>query len=163
MSKYDVANAINSVMLNTKTGLSNSINAGMEKVLHDVNILRNNGKEAAISVRDKASAVVDSVSGMSVNSMLMSGKQNLQKTTNYMGSTTFGQMGKDLQGAIVNSNPYQKAQQGADWARGKGSTLLSDLDKFYHTADGSYDRTKVGLTAAAGLGIAGIAGYNMNN
>ena len=73
--------------------------------------------------------------------------------------TTFKQMGDD----IVNSGMGQALQNGYNRGKGYGTTMLHDLDAFYHNADGSYDRTKVGLTAAAGLGIAGIAGYNMNN
>ena len=86
-------------------------------------------------------------------------QQGIENAGTYLGNTNFGQMRQDL-GEAITEGPIG---QGAGWAQRKGTTLLNDLDAFYHNADGTYNRTKVGLTAAAGLGIAGIAGYNMNN
>ena len=109
------------------------------------------------------SGVIGNITSKSVSEMAAAGKGAVTGGINHVTGTPVSQLGAEAKGAIVNSALAQKTQAGYDWAKGKGGSALSDLDAFYHNADGSYNRTKVGLTAAAGLGIAGIAGYNMNN
>ena len=73
------------------------------------------------------------------------------------------ELGREIAKSMAETGVGQSVRKGATEVGNRSKTMLNDLDQFYHNADGSYNRTKVGLTAAAGLGIAGIIGYNANN
>ena len=129
----------------------------------DMQAVVNAGKVQLAGAREHAGRTLNSLSQQSVGSLAQSGRQAAQDVSDYMVNTSFGQMASDAKGAITNDMAYKVAAQKAEQARNYGKTLLGDIDQFYHNADGSYNRTKVGATIGAGLGIAGIAGYNMNN
>lgn len=133
-----------------------AVYAGMQTTI-------NNAKKDAIDAATSIGNAVHEFGQNSPRQVVDSVKANVQKAADYVGNTPMNTMVDDGVNAVTGSAPYQNAQNGMDYLKGKGTTLLGDLDAFYHQADGSYDRTKVGLTVGAGLGIAGIAGYNMNN
>lgn len=129
----------------------------------DMQTLVNSAKAQAMAAKGHAGQVINRMSQESIGSLAQSGRQAAQDASDYVVNTSFGQMASDAKGAVTNDMAYKVAAQKVGQARDYGKTLLGDIDQFYHNADGSYNRTKVGVTAAAGLGIAGIAGYNMNN
>ena len=142
-----------------KSGLQNFAGS----VYHSMQPAINAGKADAMAIKEHAGQIIDQASQQSIGSLARSGKQSLQNAGDYMVNTSFGQMASDARSAVTNDIAYKVAQQKLGQAGTYGKTMLNDLDAFYHNADGSYNRTKVGLTAAAGLGVAGIVGYNMND
>ena len=129
----------------------------------DMQLLRNSAKAQALGAIEHGKQVASDIGQHSINDAVASGKKAIENGYGYVTGTPLNQIGADAANAVKNDIAYKVASQKLGQARNYGKTLLSDIDQFYHNADGSYNRTKVGATAAAGLGIAGIAGYNMNN
>ena len=129
-------------------------------------------KNHAGNVFDTMQKYVETAKGSTLNAVA-SGKATINELAHYT-PERFVNDAREVGGALYRTSPAdvaeladatvgQSVRNGYGWARDKSSTVLNDLDAFYHNADGSYNRTKVGATIGAGLGIAGIAGYNMNN
>lgn len=129
----------------------------------DMQTLVNSAKAQAVAVKGHAGQVINSIADQSIGDMARSARSTAASAANHVVNTPVGTLASEAFMAGAGSRPVLALSDGIESARGYGKTLLGDIDKFYHNADGSYNRTKVGATAAAGLGIAGIAGYNMNN
>lgn len=132
-------------------------------VMHDGQMAINAAKTQAVVAKDHAGQVIDSVANQSIGEMARSARDTAVNAANHVVNTPVGTLASEAFMAGAGSRPVLALSDGIESARDYGKTVLGDIDQFYHNADGSYNRTKVGVTAAAGLGIAGIAGYNMNN
>ena len=152
-----------SALANQKTVMMDCGQNVAGAIMHDGQMAINAAKGYSASALEHGKQVVNDISQHSINDMVASGKNTIKNGYDYVTGTPFNQMASDAKGAITNDMAYKVAAQKAEQARNYGKTLLGDIDQFYHNADGSYNRTKVGATIGAGLGIAGIAGYNMNN
>lgn len=123
----------------------------------------NDLKNGARSVQRKIEGGLEYVGDHSVGDAIQGTKDLANNVVNYMGNTPTRQIVKDGRDIVTNSMEYKVASQQLQKAGNYGKTLLGDVDNFYHNADGTYNRYKVGGTVGAGLGIAGIIGYNTNN
>lgn len=115
--------------------------------------------EKGKSALNSAEETFQQVGNYSLNELYKIGKAQGKSGFNYATGTPLLKMFADA-GAAMKGSPAGDAVR---WTRNKTGSLLGDIDNFYHNADGTYNRYKVGGTVAAGIGIAGIAGYNMNN
>ena len=154
-----VANAL----ANQKTVMMNCGQNVAGAIMHDGQMAINAAKGYSASALEHGKQVVNDISQHSINDMVAGGRNTIQNGYNHITGTPVNQLAGEVRGAVMGSAPVEAMQNGYTRARGYGKTLLGDIDQFYHNADGSYNRTKVGATIGAGLGIAGIAGYNMNN
>ena len=170
MGNYQVLNYLGGVASRTADVLANGKQVVMDcgqnvagAIMHDGQMLINAAKGHSVGALEHGRQAVNNIGQHSINDMVAGGKNTIKNGYDYVTGTPFNQIASDAKGAITNDMAYKVAAQKAEQARNYGKTLLGDIDQFYHNTDGSYNRTKVGATIGAGLGIAGIAGYNMNN
>jgi len=149
------------------TGYASTAKAGGQHlagiVYGDMQTLVNSAKVQAAAAKEHAGQVINSVANQSIGGMARSARDTAVNAADHVVNTPVGTLASEAFMAGAGSAPVLAMGKGIESARGYGKTLLGDIDQFYHNADGSYNRTKVGATIGAGLGIAGIAGYNMNN
>ncbi len=164
---YNLAGDAAKSVVNYSTAKIDIARSGLQNlagnIYHSMQPAINAGKADAMAIKDHAGQVINSVADQSISGMARSARNAATNAANHVVNTPVGTLASEAFMAGAGSAPVLAMSKGIESARGYGKTLLGDIDQFYHNADGSYNRTKVGATIGAGLGIAGIAGYNMNN
>jgi len=147
--------------------VTDSAKAGWQNFANHVGIgmqmIRDDATTLSVMANERAGKVINSIADQSIGGMARSARNAATNAANHVVNTPVGTLASEAFMAGAGSRPVLALSDGIESARGYGKTLLGDIDQFYHNADGSYNRTKVGATIGAGLGIAGIVGYNMNN
>ena len=159
MGQYQIVNGMVDLLGKGKVAVQDM--AGI--LMHDGTILTNMGKNLARHELTKGEQIISNISQKSFYQMGQEAMDAAKNTVNYFGRTPVGEIAADGRGIVTNSMEYKVASQQLQKAGNYGKTLLGDADNFLHNADGSYNRWKVGGAIGAGLGIAGIIGYNANN